>query len=319
MGVEISILDKTLKNICLRYFYVVITIFSLFSIYYWIEDMSPFKYITTVSVGFHILLFYIPYKLEYSSIKILIPAYLVFVSLGLYPLVVLYWISGQVTVFMWYLIIPFASAIFFPMKSVVFWTTYVLILVCTVFFVPYFVPSVNNFLLTDSQPVILNIMTVLSCLGLTAYFLFYSNKVNQIKMDYLLEYRGENDEPKDVEDIAKYNELFSIIQAYFEKEKPYCDPDFTISQLAEEINSNITYISKAIKLNKDVNFSVFVNTYRIDMIKEMLDKGFQNTFTIKYIYTSAGFKQQTTFNKVFKQIEGVTPTDYIKNHHSKVQ
>ncbi len=32
-----------------------------------------------------------------------------------------------------------------------------------------------------------------------------------------------------------------------------------------------------------------------------------------FVYTEAGFKNQSTFNRVFKQIEGMTPSEYIRN------
>ncbi len=40
----------------------------------------------------------------------------------------------------------------------------------------------------------------------------------------------------------------------------------------------------------------------------MIAKDYHN----KYIYLSAGFRHQSTFNKVFKEIEGITPSEYIK-------
>lgn len=319
MGFNELNIEVVLKKICLRYFYLIIVVFSLFSVYYWLNDMAEFMYITMTCVVIHAFLFFIPYKLEYNAIKTLIPIYLTFLSLAIYPLVVLYWSVGQMTVFMWYLLIPFASLIFFPIKKSIYWTIYVLILCCSVFITAYLLPEKYIINFTDRQISSLNVMTIFGCLGLAVYFIFYLNKVNQIKMELLKQHnqdnssRAENGNADTFEDADKYNELFNTIQSYVEKEKPYCDPNFTITQLATAVESNTTYVSKAIKLNKDMNFNVFMNTYRVNMIKEMLDKGYQNTFTIKHIYSSAGFKQQTTFNKVFKQIAGITPTDYIKN------
>jgi len=147
------------------------------------------------------------------------------------------------------------------------------------------------------------------------------NVINQIK------YQLKNDSQAVQESVItdrdekidhlKYKSLYRDILFYFQEKQPYCDPDFTISQLAAAIDSNVNYISKAIKLNNNVNFNVFVNTYRINKIKDMLDNDYQNKFTIRYIYTSAGFRHQSTFNKVFKQIAGITPSEYIANRQSE--
>lgn len=309
-------LEKTLKKICLGYFYLVILVFISFSIYYFYENISFFKYYSTSIAITHIFLFFIPYKLEYKFIKELISVYLIFISIALYPFVTLYWAAGQVTVFVWYLLIPFAGLIFFSTRTVVYWTLYILFLFCTVFIVSNFIPERYVIQFESYQSSVLNIITIVCCLGLAAYFIFSLSRVNHIKMEILKKERINKSLEKvvdDVEDTEKYLQLYDSIEEYIENEKPYCDPNFTITQLATAVNSNITYVSKAIRISKDVNFNVLMNTYRINMIKDMLDKGYHNTFTIKHIYTSAGFKQQTTFNKVFKQIEGITPTDYIKS------
>jgi AraC-like DNA-binding protein len=47
------------------------------------------------------------------------------------------------------------------------------------------------------------------------------------------------------------------------------------------------------------------------MVKDMLNNDVDKKYTLHYIYTSAGFRNQSTFNKVFKLLEGITPSEYI--------
>jgi len=163
-------------------------------------------------------------------------------------------------------------------------------------------------------------MTIICSLGLIFYFLFYLNKINNLKILTTKQEETDSYETNNKEeeiDNEKFIELYNNILTYFEKKKPYCNPDFTVSQLAMALHTNVTYISKAIKIGKDTNFNIFINTYRVDMIKEMLEKDIQHKYTIRHIYISAGFRHQSTFNKVFKQIEGITPSEYIKNMDNK--
>ena len=111
----------------------------------------------------------------------------------------------------------------------------------------------------------------------------------------------------------KFDTLYTAILTYFSEKKPYCNPDFTIEQLAKDLNSNVKYISKAIKIKENVNFNFFLNKYRISMIKEMIANDFHNKYTLRYIYFKSGFRHQSTFNKAFKDIEGMTPSKYIKS------
>jgi YesN/AraC family two-component response regulator len=113
--------------------------------------------------------------------------------------------------------------------------------------------------------------------------------------------------------LEKYTELYNNILSYFEKERPYINPDYTITQLANALNSNIVYISQAIKIHQDINYNLFVNTFRINHVKEMIAQNIHNKYTLEHIYLSSGFRNQSTFNKVFKQIEGITPSEFYKN------
>jgi AraC-like DNA-binding protein len=53
-------------------------------------------------------------------------------------------------------------------------------------------------------------------------------------------------------------------------------------------------------------------------VKDKLQSDELKTMTLMHIYSEAGFKNQSTFNKVFKKIEGVTPSEYIQKTSTKV-
>jgi len=56
---------------------------------------------------------------------------------------------------------------------------------------------------------------------------------------------------------------------------------------------------------------MYLNEYRINYVKKLISENNLQKVTLMYIYTEAGFSNQATFNRVFKQIEGVTPSEYI--------
>ncbi len=316
MSEEHSELDGILKKVCYRYFYSIIGIFLLFTIFYYYYNIEPLSYLSGLYTVVHIFWFFIPYRLSYRSIKVLIPVYFVFLSFAMIPIVSLFWQIGQITAFFWYLLIPLASTLFFSSRFTIYWSAYIFTFICLIFLIVPFIPEKYNLLCTSGQIAMVNILTILCCSYMVFFFLYYLDKVNRIKMKELLKNESNlvlHSEDKKEVNNNRYKELYKEIVYYFEKEKPYCDPDFSVSQLATAINSNITYISKAIKINRNVNFNVFINIYRVNMVKSMLEKDYHNRYTMMHIYTSSGFKHQSTFNKVFKQIEGVTPSEYIKN------
>lgn len=307
-------LDSILKRVCIQYFYAIIAVSSLFAAYYLYEGIKPLCYFVALCPIGHLLLIIIPYKLNYQDIRKLIPIYLVYISVFLYLNMLFFWHLGQITAFMWFSIIAVASMLFFDRKGVVLWCTYILILICSVFVVELFIPE--GFLegLTKQQLTVVNVMTILFSTGFIVFFIYYVIRVNLIKEDSVDE---ESDscltDLSEDKTTERLDGLYLDILSYFSDKKPYCDPDFSIVQLAKELNSNVKYISIIIKKKEDVNFRVFLNTYRINLVKELIQKDYHNKFTIKYIYITAGFRHQSTFNKVFKEIEGITPSEYIKS------
>ncbi|MFV0331006.1 MAG: helix-turn-helix domain-containing protein [Dysgonomonas sp.] len=290
---------------------------SSFTIYYWNENMAPLFYMLGLCSIAHILFFFVPYKLSYEAIKTLIPVYLVYVSIFLYINVLYFWSFGEITAFLWYSIILLATMVFFKRKTVILWSIYIFILICSAFIVEPFIPVGNYQKPTENQLEILNSATIITTVGFIIFFIFYLNKVSLIKelQSRLNEkdIKTKKEEEKEIKaEKERYEALYNEILNYFSEKKPYCNPEFSIVQLAEDLNSNVKYISRAIRLKENVNFSVFLNIYRINLIKEMIAKDYHNKYTIGYIYLSAGFRHQSTFNKVFKEIEGITPSEYIR-------
>lgn len=313
-----SELNIILKRVCLRYFYAIIIASSLFAVYYLYEGIEPLNYIVGVCPVAHLLLIVIPYKLNYESLRLLIPIYLVYISVFLYFQVLYFWPLGQITAFMWYSIIPVAAMLFFKRRTVALWGIYVLVLICSVFVVSPFIPQGHYDPPTEEQLAVTNIMTIVLSTSFIIFFVYYLNKVSFIKESQSGGYNIDIAEETEAKTEAdRFESLYIEILNYFSEKKPYCDADFTITQLAKDLGSNVKYVSKVIKDKENMNFNVFLNVYRINLVKEQIAKDYHNKYTIRYIYINAGFRHQSTFNKVFKEIEGLTPSEYIKNNKTK--
>ncbi|WP_449398580.1 helix-turn-helix domain-containing protein [Chryseobacterium wanjuense] len=93
------------------------------------------------------------------------------------------------------------------------------------------------------------------------------------------------------------------------------DDKFNISKLCIELDVNSKYIAKALRANNYSNFNTFLNFHRINHVKKLLEESNLQRITLMYIYTEAGFSNQSTFNRVFKQFENMTPSEYIAMKH----
>lgn len=271
-------LDSILKEVCIRYFYAIIIASSPFAIYYLHEGIGPLNYIVGMCPIVHLLLIFIPYSLNYESIKSLIPVYLIYISFFLYANVLYFWPLGQITAFMWYSIIPVAAMLFFKRRTVAIWGIYILVLICSVFVVSPFVPRGDYVPPTREQLAVTNIMTIVLSICFIIFFIYYLNKINFLKELLLVDYKSNTFEEIETKSEAdKFEALYIEILNYFSEKKPYCDADFTITQLAKDLNSNVKYVSKVIKDKENMNFNVFLNVYRINLVKEQIAKDYHRS------------------------------------------
>lgn len=101
-------------------------------------------------------------------------------------------------------------------------------------------------------------------------------------------------------------------------EKKYKDREYSAKKLAEELGTNTRYISAVVNVKFHMNYTSFVNKYRIEEAMTLLtDKRYAN-LTIEEISDMVGFANRQSFYASFFRILGVTPRDYRVSHKPQV-
>ena len=108
---------------------------------------------------------------------------------------------------------------------------------------------------------------------------------------------------------AKTSELLGIDKDIIEKN--YMDPNLSLNTVAETIGINASYLSKIYKTNLNINFTDYLNRFRITKSKELLRTTTDNQQTIA---EACGFNSSQNYIRVFKKITGFTPGEYRKKH-----
>ena len=99
---------------------------------------------------------------------------------------------------------------------------------------------------------------------------------------------------------------------YMEAEKPYRDLEITQASLAKSLALNVHQLSEVLNDCFQKNFHSFINLYRINEAKQMIQNPKYQNYTLMDIGYEAGFKSKTSFNRVFKDLVGRTPSDFRK-------
>ncbi|CAM1373153.1 putative Transcriptional regulator, AraC family [Tenacibaculum litopenaei] len=107
-------------------------------------------------------------------------------------------------------------------------------------------------------------------------------------------------------------ELRAALERLFAKENIYLRQDLSLDILAAHMGVSNKKISQLLNEGLDTSFYDYVNTYRIAHFKQRLQAGEAQQLTLLALAFDSGFNSKATFNRVFKQREGVTPLQYKK-------
>lgn len=97
-----------------------------------------------------------------------------------------------------------------------------------------------------------------------------------------------------------------IIDA-FENKKLYRLKDLKISAICEVLNTNRTYISRIFNEYFDYSFSDFVNKYRVEEAKKLIEFDVDEKYTLEVIADMVGYSSAGTLIRNFKSYYGYTP------------
>lgn len=105
-------------------------------------------------------------------------------------------------------------------------------------------------------------------------------------------------------------ELTNVVFQYLKTKKPYLNPDYNLQMMAEDLNISRHKLSEAINNGQKKNFYKLINEFRVEEVKEMLgDPSFRH-YTVLGVGMECGFNSKTSFNRIFKEETGLTPSEY---------
>lgn len=107
-------------------------------------------------------------------------------------------------------------------------------------------------------------------------------------------------------------ECIKKLTRLMESEKLYSEPDISLNLLAEKINVTSHVLSQLLNEKLNRNFSDFINSYRIEEAKKILESPDAAQLKINTVAFDVGFNTQVAFYNAFKKYTGMTPAQYRK-------
>ena len=106
----------------------------------------------------------------------------------------------------------------------------------------------------------------------------------------------------------------AALEAWLEKEKPYLNPDFQLSDLRQVLPLNRTYLSQLINTEYGCSFYRFITRYRIQEAKRLMTE--QPDMKVQDIAQQSGFSDRKVFSRTFTRETGLNPSDWMVQCHN---
>ncbi|MDR6457559.1 AraC-like DNA-binding protein [Chryseobacterium vietnamense] len=248
------------------------------------------------------------------SVNVMVHSYIIIATLYNFYIMLAFW-NNSIASFVWLIPIPLAAYVFFQRKYVYIYSVFALLnivagyLISKSFSFNFPIHRPEDVRLTDTILMISNVAVI-------ALLLYFKDKIKRVEIYHEIEEKAQSTiiQPVPTPEKAPFaDELFDKIESVMREKQLYKDVNFNISKLSTEMEINSSYISKSIRAKGYPNFNNYLNMHRIAWVKKLLNENDLEKVTLMYIYTEAGFSNQSTFNRVFKQMENITPSEYISS------
>lgn len=144
---------------------------------------------------------------------------------------------------------------------------------------------------------------------------FPVNQLEQEQIDTIIfESSGLEGNSKKLISDKDLQEIKSALIQIMDDKKPFLDPELSLFKLASQLNISSHLLSYVINKGCDENFYQFINRYRIEEAKKMIqDPGMQH-LSLMGIAFEVGFNSKTVFNTTFKKSTNQTPSEFKKSN-----
>ena len=98
-------------------------------------------------------------------------------------------------------------------------------------------------------------------------------------------------------------------------EKKFKDKNYSAKRLAEDLGTNTRYVSAVVNVKFHMNYTSFVNKYRIEEAMAMLIDQRYKDLSMEEISEMVGFSNRQSFYASFYRITGTTPREFKQSHY----
>ena len=173
------------------------------------------------------------------------------------------------------------------------------------FLIPYVIPKFSNKLLdaVEWYPIYVPLAIIIYWLGIKGY------AMSQV----------ENIAVKKSAGVASalsssvIEQTISSLKKAMAEEKLYLNTNLNLNMLSEHTSIAQKTISAVLNQHMNKSFYEFINEYRVECFKQKIAQPEIVNLTIAGVAFECGFSSQATFQRIFKQVTGQSPSEFRKS------
>lgn len=112
---------------------------------------------------------------------------------------------------------------------------------------------------------------------------------------------------------AEEKKLAARVETLLKLDKVYHEATYSRADLARECGASEAVISRIINIHFNKSFPQLINEHRVEDAKQLLR---ETDATVKTVASEVGFNSLPSFNRVFKEMSGHSPSEYRKLNKS---
>ncbi|MDB9824148.1 AraC family transcriptional regulator, partial [Flavobacteriaceae bacterium] len=107
--------------------------------------------------------------------------------------------------------------------------------------------------------------------------------------------------------------IYHMIDSFLVKNNSFLDSNFSLASISAKTGIRNELVRNSIKEYSNMNVPMYINSHRINYSMKLIDKGYLKNFSMEGLAEKSGFNSQENFNRVFKLLNSITPTQYLNS------
>jgi AraC-like DNA-binding protein len=168
------------------------------------------------------------------------------------------------------------------------------------YLIPYEIPKYTDLVLDtlDWYPLYIPLAIIVYWLGIRGYAIAQQQSVKKTRLI------------SPTLNHATIRETIFLLDKSMADDKLYLNPNCSVAMISEHTGIAAKTVSAVLNQHLHKSFNEYINAFRIEAFKARIHRPEVSQYTIAGIAGECGFNSQATFQRTFKQITGMSPSEF---------